>query len=187
MSGEFVTTLTAIKGVVAVERHPRGDHRGYLARLFCMDELAPVGWDSPIAQINHTYTAKSGTIRGLHFQSPPTAEKKLVVCLRGMICDVAADLRKDSATFLQHHKEILSAENHKALLIPEGCAHGFQTLTNDVELIYLHSEKYSASHEGGVSPFDETLAISWPKPVSAISDRDRLHPALTSNYEGLRL
>ncbi len=186
MSATFSTALTSVKGLVVVERHPRGDHRGSLARLFCADEFAPLGWDRPVAQINHTYTSSVGTIRGMHFQRAPKSEKKLVICLRGAICDVAVDLRAGSPTFLQHHKEVLSADNHKALLIPEGCAHGFQSLTDDVELVYLHSEKYSAPDEGGVSPFDEMLAIAWPKPVSAISDRDRLHPALSSNYEGLR-
>src|SRR5260370_2017763 len=187
MSGTFSTTPTSIKGVVAVERHPRGDHRGFLTRLFSMDEFVPIGWDCGIAQINHTYTSTNGTIRGLHFQRPPKSEKKLVICLRGTICDVAVDLRSGSPTFLQHHMEILSAENHKALLIPEGCAHGFQALTDDVELVYLHSENYSAPHDGGVSPFDAMLSIICPEPVGAISDRDRLHPALTSNSEGLRL
>lgn len=187
MSETFVTSLTPIRGVVSVERRARGDHRGFLARLFCIDELAPAGWDRPVAQINHTYTARMGTIRGMHFQTPPKAEKKLVICLRGTICDIAVDLRSGSPTFLQHHKEILSAENLKALLIPEGCAHGFQALTDQVELLYIHSEHYSASHEGGVSPFDPMLAIAWPEPVGALSDRDRQHPLLASNYEGLCL
>jgi dTDP-4-dehydrorhamnose 3,5-epimerase len=187
MGDAFSTTLTAIQGVVAIKRHPRGDHRGFLTRLFCRDEFAPLGWVGGIAQINHTYTSTNGTIRGMHFQRPPRSENKLVICLRGTVCDVAVDLRTGSPTFLQHHKEILSADNHKALLIPVGCAHGFQTLSDDVELIYLHSEKYSAPDEGGVSPFDKMLAIGWPSPVSAVSDRDRVHPALTSNYEGLRL
>ncbi len=187
MSETFVTRLTPIQGVISVERRPRGDHRGFLARVFCIDEFSPLGWDPPVAQINHTYTANRGTIRGMHFQVPPKAEKKLVICLKGTICDVAVDLRSGSPTFLQHHKELLSAENLTALLIPEGCAHGFQALTDDVELLYIHSERYSAAHEGGVSPFDPLLAISWPEPVGALSDRDRQHAPLASNYEGLRL
>jgi len=187
VDGAFSITLTPIKGVFAVGRRPRRDHRGFLTRLFCVDEFAPLGWAGAIAQINHTYTSNSGTIRGMHFQHPPRAEKKLVICVRGTVCDVAVDLRAGSPTFLQHHKEILSADNQVALLIPEGCAHGFQSLTDDVELVYLHSDKYSAPNEGGVSPFDEILAIAWPQPVSAISDRDRHYPKLASNYQGLRL
>ena len=151
MGEAFSAKPTAIKGVHLIERHLRGDDRGFLARLFSADEFVPLGWDGAIAQINHTYTSAGGTIRGLHFQRAPRSEKKLVICLRGTVCDVAVDLRKGSPTFLQHHKEILSADNHRALLIPEGCAHGFQTLSDDVELVYLHSERYSPESEGGVS------------------------------------
>jgi dTDP-4-dehydrorhamnose 3,5-epimerase len=187
VSETFATSLTPIAGVVRVERRLRGDHRGFLSRLFSADEFAPLGWTDPIAQINHTYTAKKGAIRGMHFQVPPKAEKKLVTCLRGVVCDVAVDLRKGSLTFLKHHKEVLSAENLTALLIPEGCAHGFQALADDIELLYLHSASYSPSHEGGVRPLDPMLAIEWPEEAAALSDRDRQHPLLTSDYEGLRL
>ena len=187
MSETFLATATPISGVVCIERRLRGDHRGFLTRLFSADEFAPLGWDVAIAQINHTYTAKKGAIRGMHFQVPPKAEKKLVSCLRGAVCDVAVDLRHGSRTFLQHHKEILSAENLRALLIPEGCAHGFQALTDDVELLYLHSQFYSPSREGGVRPLDPALAIAWPEETAALSDRDSRHPLLTPNYEGLRL
>jgi dTDP-4-dehydrorhamnose 3,5-epimerase len=187
VSEAFSAKPMAIKGVHLIERRLRGDDRGFLARLFSADEFVPLGWDGAIAQINHTYTSADGTIRGLHFQRPPRSEKKLVICLRGAVCDVAVDLRKGSPTFLQHHMEILSGDNHKALLIPEGCAHGFQTLSDDVELVYLHSERYSPEYEGGVSAFEPMLAITWPKPTGAMSDRDRNHPSLTSNYEGLLL
>jgi dTDP-4-dehydrorhamnose 3,5-epimerase len=187
MSATFAATLTPISGVVCVDRRLRGDHRGFLARLFSADEFASLGWDGPVAQINHTYTAKKGAIRGLHFQVPPKAEKKLVTCLRGAVCDVAVDLRNGSPTFLQHHMEVLSARNPRALLIPEGCAHGFQALTDEVELLYLHSEFYSPCHERGVRPFDPMLAIVWPEEVVTLSDRDRQHSLLTPNYEGLRL
>ena len=185
MSGTFAATLTPISGVVCVERRLRGDDRGFLARLFSADEFASLGWIVPVAQINHTYTAKKGAIRGMHFQVPPKAETKLVTCLRGAVCDVAVDLRNGSPTLLKHHKEVLSAENLRALLIPEGCAHGFQALTDDVELLYLHSEFYSPSHEGGVRPLDPMLAIAWPEAPAALSDRDRQHLLLTPDFEGL--
>jgi dTDP-4-dehydrorhamnose 3,5-epimerase len=187
VSETFPATLTSISGVVCVDRCLRGDHRGFLARLFSADEFASLGWNIPVAQINHTYTAKKGAIRGMHFQVPPKAETKLVMCLRGAVCDVAVDLRNGSPTFLKHHKEVLSAENLRALLIPEGCGHGFQTLTDDVELIYFHSEYYAPGREGGVSALDPMLAIPWPEPVGLMSERDRSHPLLTSSYEGLRL
>jgi dTDP-4-dehydrorhamnose 3,5-epimerase len=172
---------------VVIERQKLGDHRGFLTRLFCAEELAAAGWNKPIAQINHPFTAAKGTIRGMHFQHPPKAEKKLVTCIRGAICDVAADLRHGPASFLKHHCEVLSAENNRALLIPEGCAHGFQALTDDVEILYFHSEAYHAPSEGGVSPLDPRLAIPWPLPAGTMSDRDRAHPLLTPDFEGLRL
>src|SRR5262249_28487398 len=128
-----------------------------------------------------------GTVRGMHFQFAPKAEKKIILCLKGAVCDVAVDLRRDSPTFLGHHTETLSADNRRALLIPEGCAHGFQTLTDDVELIYFHSEYYAPDHEAGVSALDPMLAIRWPEPVSLMSERDRSHPPLTSSHEGLRI
>ena len=106
-----------------------GDARGFLSRLFCAEELRAAGWTGPIAQINHTHTARKGTVRGMHFQYPPHAEMKLVSCLRGEVWDVAVDIRAGSQTFLRWHAEILSADNGRALLIPQGFAHGFQALT----------------------------------------------------------
>jgi dTDP-4-dehydrorhamnose 3,5-epimerase len=187
VSGDFSVGATALPEVFTIERALRGDHRGFLSRLFSAHELSGSGWDKPIAQINHTYTAARGTIRGMHFQVAPKAEKKIIMCLQGAVCDVAVDLRRGSSAFLGHHMETLSADNRRALLIPEGCGHGFQTLTDDVELIYLHSEYYSPDHEGGVSALDPMLAISWPEPVGAMSDRDKSHPLLTAIYQGLRL
>lgn len=185
MSGRFTITATAIPGVQVVERKPVGDDRGFLARLFCTSELAAAGWLRPIAQVNHTFTGVRGTVRGMHFQHPPHAEMKLVICIRGAIYDVAVDLRRGSPTFLEHHAQMLSAENNQALLIPEGCAHGFQTLTGDVEIIYLHSAPYAATAEGGLSPLDSRLDIKWPLSVAAISKRDAAHPAVTGDFKGV--
>ena len=183
----FTLTPTPLAGVTRVERQRLGDHRGFLSRLFCAEELAPAGWDGPIAQINQTYTQARGTIRGMHFQHPPAAEIKLVICLRGAVLDVALDLRAGSPTFLAHHAETLSSENQAALLIPRGCAHGFQALTEDVELLYLHSHAYSAALEGGVSPLDPAIGIGWPLPAGPMSNRDLSHPPLTAAFEGLRV
>src|SRR5690606_1383081 len=127
-----------------IQRPIVGDQRGHLSRLFCAEQLAAAGWSKPIAQLNHTYTARRGTIRGMHFQRPPYAETKLVSCIAGEIFDVAVDLRPDSQTYLKHHVEHLSASNRKAMMIPEGFAHGFQSLTDDVQLIYCHSAVYNA-------------------------------------------
>ncbi|MFM7576864.1 MAG: dTDP-4-dehydrorhamnose 3,5-epimerase family protein, partial [Microcystaceae cyanobacterium] len=138
-----MTADLGIAGLKTVTRQPIGDRRGFLARLFCAEELKEAGWHKPIAQINHTYTAQAGTVRGLHYQNPPHAEMKLVTCIQGQIWDIAVDLRANSPTFLTWQGAVLSAENHSALLIPEGCAHGFQALTDDVELIYCHSVPYN--------------------------------------------
>lgn len=176
---------TPIAGLKRVRRTRLADARGFLARLFCADELREAGWDCAVAQINHTRTVKRGSVRGLHFQHPPRAEKKLVHCLRGEVWDVAVDLRRGSPTFLHWHAERLSADNGVALLIPEGFAHGFQTLADDVEMLYVHSVAYSASDEGGVHPRDVRLAIDWPLPIEQISPRDDAHSPLAVDFQGL--
>jgi dTDP-4-dehydrorhamnose 3,5-epimerase len=162
-----------------------GDDRGFLSRIFCAQELAPSGWDKPIAQINHTYTCTKGTVRGLHFQHQPYCEMKLVSVIRGEIWDVAVDLRKGSATFLQWHAEVLSAENGRAILIPEGFAHGFQSLTDDVELLYCHSVAYNPLAECGLHPSDTRLAIKWPLTISEISERDQNHSLIDRDFSGI--
>ena len=176
---------TALAGLKRVQRLRLGDQRGFLARLFCADELRDAGWNAPVAQINHTRTADRGSVRGLHFQRPPRAEKKLVHCLRGEVFDVAVDLRRGSPTFLQWHGERLSGDNGVALLIPEGFAHGFQTLAGDVDMIYCHSVAYAAESEGGVHPRDPRLAIGWPLPIALLSPRDDGHAWLDDSFDGI--
>lgn len=182
----FTITDLPLAGLKRVQRQRLGDNRGFLARLFCAEELAAAGWAKPIAQINHTFTAKRGTVRGMHFQRPPHAEMKLVSCIRGEVWDVAVDLRVGSSTFLHWHAERLSAENGCALLIPEGFAHGFQALTDDVELFYCHSEAYAAEVEGGLHPNDPRLGIAWPLAIAELSARDAGHALITSDFEGVR-
>ena len=180
-------TPLPIEGAWCVQRQPLGDARGFLSRVFCADELAAAGWRRPIAQVNHTLTRACATVRGLHYQRPPHAEMKLVNCLRGEVWDVVLDLRPCSATYLRWHAELLSASNFQALLIPEGCAHGFQTLTDDVEMLYLHSAPYVASAEGGLCPTDPRLGVAWPLPIGEMSERDRSHPLLTDAFQGIDL
>ena len=174
----FTLIETPLSGLTLLQRHPIGDQRGYLERLFCREELAAIIGGRAIIQINHTLTARSGTIRGMHFQRAPHAEMKLVTCLHGEVFDVAVDLRRDSPTFLHWHAEHLGADNHRTLVIPEGFAHGFQTLTDDCELIYLHTALYNPAAEGGLNALDPRLAIGWPLPVTEISERDRNHALL---------
>lgn len=174
--GSLTLHTTPLPGLMVVETRPVGDQRGSFARLFCAQELAPLGLPGPIAQINHSCTSVQGTVRGLHFQRPPKAEAKLVRCLRGRVFDVAVDLRKGSATYLRWHAVELSPENHLAFYLPQGFAHGFQTLTPDCELLYLHTEFYSPEHEGGLRFDDPALGIAWPLPVVGLSARDAAHP-----------
>ena len=169
----FTVTNLPLPGLKLIERQIMGDSRGFLCRLFCAEELAAAGWTLPIAQINHTLTARQGTVRGMHFQHPPHAEMKLVTCIRGAVWDVAVDIRPDSPTFLHWHAEELSAQNHRAMLIPQGFAHGFQALTDNVELLYCHSMPYAPEAEGGLNALDPKAAITWPLKITDMSQRDR--------------
>ena len=181
----FFFTDTHLDGLKIAKRNQVGDSRGYLSKIFCIDTMSSAGWVKPIAQVNHTYTKNKGTVRGFHYQHHPYAEMKLVSCIKGKILDIAIDIRKDSPSFLQWHSEILSEENLSALLIPEGFAHGFQTLEDDCELMYLHSEKYKNLAEDGIRYNDPKLNLSWPLDVIEVSDRDQNHPLLTNKFLGI--
>ncbi|NQV74512.1 MAG: dTDP-4-dehydrorhamnose 3,5-epimerase [Bacteroidetes bacterium] len=183
----FTITELPIKGAMVVKRNQIGDERGFLSRLFCAEELTQAGWNKPIMQINHTLTEHAGTVRGIHYQNPPYTEMKLVTCVRGEVWDVAVDLRQGSPTFLKWHAELLSAENGRALLIPEGFGHGFQTMTDNCELVYLHSEKYNSEAEAALRFEDPKLAIKWPLQIEVCSERDRSHPLIDINFEGIVL
>lgn len=180
----FNFTPTTLKGLLKVERRAIDDHRGFLSRLYCTDEFSNAGINKPIVQINHALTREKGTVRGMHFQYAPFMETKLVSCIKGKIFDVAVDLRRNSATYLHHHTEILSAENRTSLFIPEGFAHGFQALTADCELIYLHSESYHPEAEGILNVTDPALNISWILPIRSLSDRDKHRPFIDGQFQG---
>lgn len=183
----FTVSTTPLAGLSVVTRQKLGDSRGFLSRMFCAEELAAAGWTEPVSQINHTFSSAAGTVRGMHFQHPPHAEIKLVSCIRGEVWDVAVDLRAGSPTFLQWHAEVLSAENLRALLIPKGFAHGFQALTDDCELLYLHSAAHAPGAEGAVRFDDPRLGIAWPRPVTEVSARDRSHALLPAQFPGIRV
>jgi dTDP-4-dehydrorhamnose 3,5-epimerase len=178
---------TALPDLMVVKRQQLGDSRGAFSRLFCTEELRAAGWNAPIAQINQTITTKRGTVRGMHFQHSPHAEMKLVMCLRGIIWDVAVDLRAGSPNYLQWHAEELSAVNNRAMLIPQGFAHGFQTLSEDCELLYLHSAAYAPHAEAGLNPEDGMLAISWPIGISEVSKKDSQRAMLDHAFKGVVL
>lgn len=167
---------TRLKGAYLVEPNPLGDERGYFMRTFCVIEFAHAGLQMAFVQHNVSYTRLKGTIRGMHFQLPPHSETKVVSCLRGAIHDVIIDLRPNSKTYLKWQAFELSAKNQLQLYVPAGFAHGFQTLTDDVEVSYLISEFYVPHAAAGVRHDDPAFAIRWPLPVSVISQKDRNWP-----------
>lgn len=163
---------TGLKGAFIVELERRVDSRGHFARAFCRREFEEHGLNPEVAQANVARSHKRGTVRGMHFQYPPHAEAKLVRATRGAILDVAVDLRPESPTFLRHVAVELTADNERALYLPERFAHGYQTLEDGAEILYLTSASYAPASEGGLSPLDPRLDISWPVAVTDISAKD---------------
>ena len=178
---------TGLAGSYVVNIFPVEDSRGWFVRTFCKNEFEKIGHKDEWVQMNHSCTNDAGTIRGMHFQKMPYSEIKLVRCIAGSIFDVIVDLRKTSDTFLKWFGIELSAENKKMIYIPEGFAHGFQTLTDNCQLIYNHTALYTPGFEGGIRYDDEMIGIQWPKPVTNISERDNNHPLLNSFFEGLNI
>lgn len=176
---------TRLAGLMVVERHPLGDERGYLERMFCAEEAASLMGGRQVMQVNRTLTARRGTVRGMHYQHAPHAETKWVSCIRGEVFDVAVDIRPDSPTRFQWHAERLSADNHRTLLIPEGFAHGFQTLTDNCEMLYLHTALYAPQSEAGLDALDPALAIMWPLHVIERSPRDQTLPCSSLGLTGV--
>jgi dTDP-4-dehydrorhamnose 3,5-epimerase len=176
---------TKIAGVCVIHSEPFIDNRGFLNRIFCQKELETIRPNIVIAQINHSMTKIKGTIRGMHFQYPPHSEMKIVRCIKGSIFDVAVDLRKDSPAFLQWHGEIISAENMKALVIPEGCAHGFQSLEDNIEMIYMSTSPYNKEAESGIRYDDPKIKILWPLKRTVISEKDMSCSFLPYDYESI--
>lgn len=179
----MIFSETPIKGAFVIDLKLSKDKRGFFARMFCARVFETRGLEMPVVQTNMSFTRNKGTIRGLHYSVPPAAEKKLVRCVRGEIYNVIVDLRKNSPTFLNHFAIQLDAENRKALFVPEMVANGFQTLTDDVEVHYLMSEFYLPEVQRGLRYNDPALNLSWPLPVSEISERDLQLPLLSEYPE----
>jgi dTDP-4-dehydrorhamnose 3,5-epimerase len=171
---------TPISDIFELLAKPFVDHRGAFLNAFLANDPAfTASWgDREIIQINLSLTEEVGTIRGLHLQAAPHSEAKLVRCLQGRVWDVAVDLRRDSDTYRKWHAVELSPDQGNALLIPEGCAHGFQALQSGSELLYLHSGSWVPDAEIGVRWDDPQLAIAWPLQLADLSDRDRNLPFL---------
>jgi dTDP-4-dehydrorhamnose 3,5-epimerase len=167
-----IFTETKLKGAFIIDIEAREDSRGFFARAFCQNEFAEHGLKPVIAQANLAFNKRKATLRGMHFQYPPHAETKLVRATRGSILDIIVDLRPESPTYLQHIEVELSADNHRALYVPERFAHGYQALEDQTETSYQVGEFYAPGTEGGLSPFDPALRLKWPLPVGEISEKD---------------
>jgi dTDP-4-dehydrorhamnose 3,5-epimerase len=167
---------TRLGGVYEIDLAPYRDDRGWFARSFCQQEFEALGLNPRVAQCNVSFNDRKGTLRGMHYQAYPSPEAKVVRCTRGSIYDVVVDLRPQSPTFKNWVGIELTAQNHKSIYIPEGCAHGFLTLENQCEVFYLMSEFYHPELARGVRWNDPAFAIAWPAPVETLSERDRTYP-----------
>lgn len=179
---KFIPTI--LNGSFTIQLDPINDERGWFARYFCKKEFSTIGHNKEWVQMNHSFSLKKGTLRGMHFQKPPYSEIKLVRCIQGSVFDVIIDLRKDSPTFLKWFGAELSAENKLMMYIPEGFAHGFQTLEDNSGLLYMHTAYYSPEAEDGLRYNDPQVNISWPLEISEISMRDNNHDLL-EKFNGL--
>lgn len=183
--GKLTVHETPLKGLYVVETDAFLDHRGAFARWFCEGELADIIGPRHIKNVNFSRTVKAGSIRGMHYQKPPKAEMKMVRCIRGKILDTVVDIRKGSPTFLQYYSIELSAENMNLFVIPEGFAHGFQSLEDNSEIMYLVTEFYAPEAEAGLRFSDPALNLQWPLKITDTSAKDAMHPLITLDFEGV--
>ena len=175
MENFMIFTPTPLAGALIITPEKIVDERGFFARIFCRREFEARGLNPNLVQCNISFNKKKGTLRGMHYQLAPHAEVKLVRCTAGAIYDVIIDLRSESITYKQWYAAELTAENHKMLYVPEGFAHGYETLTDNTEVTYQVSEFYSPESERGIRWNDQAFSIVWPVPVSEISDKDAAH------------
>ncbi|MDB2528256.1 dTDP-4-dehydrorhamnose 3,5-epimerase family protein [Alphaproteobacteria bacterium] len=178
MDNHEVWQKTEFSGLYIREFSPYHDERGLFSKVFDMQNCASLLDGTNVCQVNISTTKSKGSVRGLHFQYPPYAEHKIITCVRGAIWDVVVDMRRHSRTFMQHFTITMEQKNSLSLLVPPGFAHGFQTLTDDAELIYAHTKPYVKEYEGGLNVLDKALNISWPLEVKNLSERDKNHPLL---------
>lgn len=167
---------TKLPGVFEIRLEPKPDERGFFARTWCRTEFESNGLNSKLVQCSLSFNIRKGTLRGMHYQTSPYQETKLVRCTMGAIYDVVLDLRPQSPTFKQWIGVVLTAENHNMVYVPEECAHGFQTLADETEVFYQMSEFYNAESAQGVRWDDPAFHIIWPLPIEVISQRDRTYP-----------
>jgi len=182
----MIFTESKLKGAFVIDIERREDNRGFFARGFCQKEFADHGLKPVIAQANIAFNKSKGTLRGMHFQYPPAAETKLVRCTRGAILDIIVDLRPESATYLDHIAVELTANNHRALFVPERFAHGYQVLEDNTETSYQVGEFYAPAYESGLLHNDPRLGLQWPLQVAVISDKDQKFKLLDHTEQELR-
>jgi dTDP-4-dehydrorhamnose 3,5-epimerase len=183
----MIYTETPLKGAYIIETEPFKDSRGLFARIFCKKEFKKIGHRKEFVQFNHSLTTQKGTVRGMHYQVPPSSEIKLIRCVRGIAYDVIIDIRRGSSTFLKHFAIELSEENMKMIYVPEGFAHGFQTLENNTQLIYHHTQFYNPEHERGIRFNDPATNINWPLDPVNITGKDKNYPLIDNNFKGIKI
>jgi dTDP-4-dehydrorhamnose 3,5-epimerase len=182
----MIFTETRLKGAFILDADRKEDSRGFFARTFCQREFAEHGLKPVIAQANLAFNRRRGTVRGMHFQYPPAAETKLVRCTRGAIVDIIVDLRPESPTYLKHVSVELTADNYRALYVPERFAHGYQTLADVTETSYQVGAFYTPGSEGGLMIDDPKLGLEWPLPIGEMSEKDRSWKPLSEIEPELR-
>jgi dTDP-4-dehydrorhamnose 3,5-epimerase len=178
---------TPLSGAYTIELEPFHDDRGFFVRTYCANEFKTIGHSREFVQFNHSHSVRKGTLRGLHYQIPPKAETKLIRCVRGRVLDVIVDIRRGSPTFLKHFAVELFDTGMNMIYVPEGFAHGFQTLEDHSELLYFHTEFYSPGNEGGIRFNDPSLQVQWPMEPSEVSDKDMNHKLLTDHFKGIEI
>lgn len=176
-----------LQGAYIFDLEPFRDQRGFFVRTYCKNEFSAIGHSKEFVQCNHSMTKDKGTLRGLHYQVPPSAEIKLVRCISGEVFDVIVDLRKGSKTFLKYFGVVLSEKNFKMIYVPEGFAHGFQTLKNNTQMIYHHTAFYSPEHETGIRYNDPSIRINWPLEPKNLTEKDQNYSLIDKNYKGIEL
>jgi dTDP-4-dehydrorhamnose 3,5-epimerase len=183
---DMIFTETKLKGAFLIDLEPRADDRGFFARAFCQREFEAHGLKPVVAQANIGFNKRKGTLRGMHFQFPPSAETKLVRCTRGAILDIIVDLRPESLTYLQHIEVELSEDNYRALYVPERFAHGYQALRDKTETSYQVGEFYTPGSEGGLLYNDPRLGLKWPLPISVMSEKDKQWKPLAEQEQEMK-
>lgn len=183
-TNNFVFKKTKLKDAYIIKKNKRSDDRGFFQRLYCIEEFNSV-LKKKIKNINNSLTVQRGTIRGMHFQLKPYAETKIISCVKGSIFDVIIDIRKNSPTYLKKFCIELNPENNLSLLVPEGFAHGFQSLEKNSEIIYLTTQFYNSKKEGGLNALDNKLKIKWPINKKYFSDKDRRQKFIDNSFKGI--